>query len=89
MTYVENLSNITVTASGAKPSTTTIPAPYATPTGFGKDITNFLAASKGSEVAISKRRMFNNIEVTGAAIGTVIAAQSYANPDYSYDWVRE
>jgi len=25
--------------------------------------------------------MFNNIEVTDAAIGTVVAAQSYANPE--------
>lgn len=80
-TYVQNLSNITVKTSGPKPSTSTIPAPYATPTGFGKDITNFLAAAKGSEAAIAKRRMFNNIEVTDAAIGTVVAAQSYANPE--------
>lgn len=59
--------------------------PYATPTGFGKDISNFLAAAKGSEAALAKKRMFNNIEVTDAAVGTVVAAQSYANPDVSCD----
>lgn len=29
--------------------------------------------------------MFNNIEVTDAAVGTVVAAQSYANPDVSLE----
>ncbi len=33
--------------------------------------------------------MFNNIEIPGAAPGTVIAAQSYVNPDYAYNWVRD
>jgi len=70
-----------VNASGPKPTSTAIPPPYATPTGFSKDITNFLAAAKGSEAAKAKRFMFNNIEVTDAAVGTIVAAQSYANPE--------
>ena len=33
--------------------------------------------------------MFKNINVSGAALGTVIAAQSYAAPNYAYHWVRD
>lgn len=33
--------------------------------------------------------MFNNIDVPGAAPGTVIAAQSYVSPNYAYNWVRD
>ena len=33
--------------------------------------------------------MFNNIDIPGAAPGTVIAAQSYTNPNYAYNWVRD
>lgn len=76
--------NTTVVASGAKPTKATIPAPYATPTGFSNDITKFLAVTAGSEAVIAKKRMFNNIEVTEAASGTIVAAQSYANPDYGW-----
>jgi len=79
--FVQDLRNITVNPSGPKPTSTSIPPPYATPTGFSKDISNFLAAAKGSEAAKAKRFMFNNIEVTGAAVGTIVAAQSYANPE--------
>jgi len=80
--FVQDLRNITVNASGPKPTSTSIPPPYATPTGFGKDVTNYLAAARGGEAANAKTFMFNNIEVTGAAVGTIVAAQSYANPEY-------
>jgi len=82
-TYVSIL-NIPVTASGPPPTTTSIPAPYATPRGFSQDITNFLAPTNTSEVGVSKTLMFNNINVPGAANGTVTAAQSHESPDYWY-----
>ena len=73
-----------VTASGPAPSTSTIPAPYASPTGFSQDITDWLAPSTGSQAANALSYLFSNIEVQGAANGTVIAAQSYSSPDVSH-----
>lgn len=73
-----------VTASGPTPATSTIPAPYASPTGFSEDITDWLATSPGSQAANSLSFMFTNIEVPDAANGTVIAAQSYESPDVSH-----
>lgn len=87
-TYVAVL-NLPVTASGPAPSTTTVPAPYATPRGFSQDITSFLAPINSSEAGISKVRMFNNINVPGSANGTITAAQSQVAPDYWYNWVRD
>lgn len=86
--YSEQL-NIPVTATGPAPTTSAAPVPYASPTGFSSDITDFVAPEAGSEAGIAKAFMFNNIEVTDAAIGTVVAAQSYASPDYGYNWVRD
>ena len=90
-TYVEQLG-LPVTASGASaPSAPAPPKPYARPSGFSQDITSWLALSGGnaSEAVTSKNLMFANINIPGAANGTVIAAQSYANPDYAYNWVRD
>ncbi|KAL9090377.1 MAG: hypothetical protein Q9159_002004 [Coniocarpon cinnabarinum] len=81
-TYDQQLGQ-TVTASGPTPTTSTIPAPYASPTGFSQDITDWLAASTGSQAANALSYMFTNIEVPNAANGTVIAAQSYSAPDVS------
>ena len=61
--------------------TGTAPKPYASPSGFAKDITKFLAPDAASEAGIALTRMFLNIEVTDAANGTIVAAQSYANPE--------
>jgi len=96
-TYVEQLG-INVSPSGAPAPTYTasIPPPYASPTGLANDITNWLAGSGTSEAAIAKAFMFLNINpnVTGAANGTVVAAQSgpsypAKDPDYEYNWVRD
>lgn len=38
---------------------------------------------------MTKQLLFNNIEVTNAVKGSIVAAQSYANPDYGYNWVRD
>jgi glucoamylase len=63
--------------------------PYASPSGFAIDITTWLSVSNDSQAGICKFRMFENINVPGAANGTVIASQSRANPDYAYNWVRD
>ncbi|KAI9727539.1 MAG: glycoside hydrolase 15 protein [Chrysothrix sp. TS-e1954] len=81
--------NLPVNATGPPPTSSIIPAPYATPTGFSQDVTAFLAPSNGSEAGIAKTNMLKNFNVTGAADGTVIAAQSYTDPDYAYNWVRD
>lgn len=65
------------------------PTPYAAPTGLWSDITSYLEVSKNSEAELAKSLMFANINVKGSANGTVIAAQSYSNPDYAYNWVRD
>ena len=79
-TYSAQLGQ-TVTPSGPAPTTTTLPAPYASPTGFSQDITDWLAPANGSQASNAKTFMFNNIEIPNAANGTVIAAQSYNAPD--------
>lgn len=87
--YYEVL-NIAVVASGNPiPSAAAPPTPYATPSGLADDITTYLAPTNGSEAGLSKVLMFDNIDIPGAANGTVIAAQSYTAPDYAYNWVRD
>ena len=90
-TYSEQLG-LPVTASGAPaPTAPKAPEPYASPCGLSQDISNWLDVCNGnaSEAIISKNLMFANIDIPGAANGTVIAAQSYTNPDYAYNWVRD
>lgn len=95
-TYVQTL-NLKVKASGApEPSLPSTPAPYATPSGFGNDITEYLAVSSSSNIGIAHDRMFLNVNpaIDGAANGTVVAARSgpyYSQklPDYAYNWVRD
>lgn len=95
-TYVQQL-NLPVHASGApEPSLPSPPAPYAAPRGFGDDITDYLAVSRGSEAETAHSRMFLNINpaISDAVNGTVVAARSgpsYSQklPDYEYNWVRD
>lgn len=95
-TYDQAL-DLPVHASGsAEPTLPSPPKPYASPSGFGDDITTFLAVSAGSEAEIAHTRMFLNINpaITDAANGTVVAAQSgpsypQIDPDYEYNWVRD
>jgi glucoamylase len=86
--YGEQL-NIAVTASGTVVPTLPTPVPYAAPNGFSDDITSYLAVANDSQAGVSKLRLFLNINVPGAANGTVIASQSRADPDYAYNWVRD
>ena len=82
-TYVQTL-NLPVNASGAAaPTLASPPAPYATPKGFGADITHWLSVNVGSEAETAFTRMFLNInpDVDGAAEGTVVAARS--GPTYT------
>jgi glucoamylase len=82
-TYSQVL-NRPVKASGApEPTLPAPPAPYASPSGFGDDITNFLAVSVGSEAETAFARMFLNINPAIAEDypGTVVAARS--GPSYS------
>lgn len=95
-TYTQQLDLAVVASGAAPPSAAAAPTPYATPSGLSDDITAFLQATNGSESAISKERLFLNInpDIEGAVNGTVVAAQSgpsYAqtDPDYEYDWVRD
>ncbi|KAK4541511.1 hypothetical protein LTR36_007957 [Oleoguttula mirabilis] len=95
-TYVQTL-NLPVNASGASaPTLSSPPAPYATPKGFGSDITSWLSINVGSESETAFERMFLNINpaITGAAEGVVVAARSgpsytQTDPDYEYNWVRD
>ena len=87
--YSQQLGISVVSSGSPPPSPPAPPTPYATPTGLADDITTYLAATNGSEAALSKTLMFANIDISGAANGTVIAAQSYTNPDYAYNWVRD
>jgi glucoamylase len=81
---------ISVAPSGSPPpSSAAPPTPYATPSGLAEDITTYLTATNNSQAALSKTLMFANIDVSDAANGTVIAAQSYTNPNYAYNWVRD
>ncbi|KAK5161403.1 hypothetical protein LTS14_001199 [Recurvomyces mirabilis] len=95
-TYTQTL-NLPVNATGAAaPTLASPPAPYATPRGFGDDITTWLSINIGSELETAFQKMFVNINpaITGAAQGVVVAARSgpsYVNldPDYEYNWVRD
>lgn len=85
-------SNFTVRATGdpiPDPAEPPIYKPYASPSGFSDDITEWIAATDGSEAALSLKRMLSNINIAGAYPGTVIAALSYFEPDYAYNWVRD
>ena len=95
--YVQIL-NLPVSASGAPEPTPNVtpPLPYATTSRFSNDITQWLAPHGNSAAGLAKSLMFTNInpDITGAAAGTVVAAQSgpsYAqkDPDYEYNWVRD
>ncbi|TID22653.1 MICOS complex subunit [Venturia nashicola] len=82
--------HIPVIASGEPvPAPLAAPAPYATPNGFSEDVTSWLAVGASSQIATCKARMFSNINIKGAANGTVVASTSTANPDYHYNWVRD
>ena len=92
--------NLPVNATGAPaPTLPGPPAPYATPKGFGDDITSWLSINIASEAETAFARMFLNINpaVPGAAEGTVVAARSGPSytagdieyPDYEYNWVRD
>nr|P42042.1 RecName: Full=Glucoamylase; AltName: Full=1,4-alpha-D-glucan glucohydrolase; AltName: Full=Glucan 1,4-alpha-glucosidase; Flags: Precursor [Blastobotrys adeninivorans]CAA86997.1 glucoamylase precursor [Blastobotrys adeninivorans] len=84
--------NVQVEATGdpiPTPQIPTIYKPYASPSDFSDDITNWLKPSNDSQTGIAKSFLFNNINIPGAAPGTVIAAQSYSEPDYAYTWVRD
>jgi len=60
-TYVQTL-DLPVNATGPPaPTLPSPPAPYASPKGFGDDITSWLAISNGSEAEIAFQRMFLNI----------------------------
>lgn len=87
--YYQTLDIPVVASGNPPPSPAAPPTPYATPSGLANDITSYLAPSNGSEAALSKVLMFDNIDIPGAANGTVIAAQSYTAPDYAYNWVRD
>ncbi|KAK5112720.1 hypothetical protein LTR62_003818 [Meristemomyces frigidus] len=95
-TYAQTL-NLPVNATGAAaPTLASPPAPYATPKGFGEDITSWLSINVGSEAETAFQKMFVNINpnVTGAVKGVVVAARSgptypQTDPDYEYNWVRD
>ena len=64
--------NLPVNASGAPvPTLPSPPAPYATPRGFGEDVTGYLAVDVGSESETALARIFLNINppIPGAAKG--------------------
>ena len=89
--YAQQLG-LAVTPSGAQaPSDIPQVQPYASPSGLSQDITSWLALSSGntSEAVTAKNLMFANVNIRGAATGTVIAAQSYSSPNYAYNWVRD
>ncbi|KAF7192874.1 Glucoamylase [Pseudocercospora fuligena] len=89
--------NLDVVASGApEPTLSGPPLPYATPKGFGDDITDFLDVKNGSQLVTSLNKMFVNINpaIEGAVDGVVVAGRSgpffeSKLPDYGYDWVRD
>ncbi|KAF2482649.1 glucoamylase precursor [Neohortaea acidophila] len=91
------LLDLHVKATGAPPPTLpSPPAPYATPSGFGNDVTQYLAVESGSEAEIAQTGLFRNVNpaVKGAVNGTVVAARSgpfysQTEPDYAYNWVRD
>jgi len=96
-TYFQPLAiNVVPSGAPAPKYTPSIPAPYAAPTGFADDITDWLAESGISEAATAKALMFLNInpDMPNASKGTVTAARSgpsypAKDPDYEYNWVRD
>ncbi|KAF3937920.1 Glucoamylase [Dactylella cylindrospora] len=87
--YAQDL-NINVEPSGPPPpDPPPDPTPYADPQGFSSDISDYLRISKSTQPGICKTRMFDNISPVGAVKGLVTAAQSRAEPDYWYHWVRD
>jgi len=87
--FVQTL-NIDVQPSGSPPpAPPPEPVPYARPQGFSSDISDYLVANASTQASISKKRMFDNISPEGAVKGLVAAAQSKADPDYWYHWVRD
>ncbi|KAJ6263083.1 Glucoamylase [Drechslerella dactyloides] len=87
--FVQTL-NLNVVPSGAPPPAPPPgPVPYAKPQGFSSDISDYLKVAATSQAGISKKRMFDNISPAGAVKGLVTAAQSRADPDYWYHWVRD
>ncbi|CZT20839.1 related to Glucoamylase [Ramularia collo-cygni] len=94
LTYV--VVDLAIESGPPEPTLPGPPAPYATPKGFGDDITTFLAVEAGSQLEKSFTKMFVNINpaVEGAVDGVVIAGRSGSPfesklPDYAYDWVRD
>ena len=90
--YTQNLTGVQITPSGAAAPEVNnkVSKPYATPTGFSADIDKWLDAAKSeSQARRAKELLLRNVNVEGAARGTVIAAQSWNNPDYAYNWVRD
>ncbi|KXS96649.1 hypothetical protein AC578_6921 [Pseudocercospora eumusae] len=89
--------NLDVVASGTpEPTLPGPPQPYATPKGFGDDITAILDVKNGSQLVTSLNKMFVNINpaIEGAVDGVVVAGRSgpffeSKLPDYGYDWVRD
>ncbi|KAF3912754.1 Glucoamylase [Dactylellina cionopaga] len=87
--FIQTL-NIEVEPSGPPaPPPPPEPVPYAKPQGFSSDISDYLNVSPSTQPGISKKRMFDNISPEGAVRGLVTAAQSKADPDYWYHWVRD
>lgn len=76
--------NVSVVASGPTPTTSTIPAAYASPTGFAADIDSYIAATSASYAGAAKTLLFNNVFTNG----TVVAAQSYSEPNVSSGGLR-
>ncbi|KAF4550318.1 Glucoamylase-like protein 2 [Elsinoe fawcettii] len=95
-TFVQSL-DLEVSPSGQpEPTQPGPPAPYASPSGLSDDITQWLNIDAESQVTLSKRLMFSNInpDLPDVANGTVVAAKSGPSypqklPDYEYNWVRD
>ncbi|KAG9658439.1 glucoamylase precursor, partial [Aureobasidium melanogenum] len=77
-TYVQQLQLAVKPSGDAPPAPAAIPSPYATPSGFSDDITAWLAPKNGSQADFAETHMFLNInlDIDGAAKGTVVAARS-------------
>lgn len=80
--FVSFLSLYTGPSAAQSPSAL---VPYAQPSGLSDDITQWLSATSGSQIATCKSRMLANINIDGAAPGTVVASTSTENPNYHYN----
>jgi len=88
-TYSHDL-DIEVEQEGEVAKESPTPSAAISPTGFYKDIDDWLNPNDTSAQAYkSKTRVFDNINVNGSIPGLVIAAQSYYDPDYGYHWIRD